>query len=169
MERAELKKIVVATGIARQRGESVFLCDPQWGAAARARAAELQALDAAEAGGGEGWLCIPTGGTGGGVKFARHDERTLGAAVRGFCAHFGLERVSAVNVLPACHVGGLLPRIRCAATGGEHVAWDWKRLEAGDRPVLAPSRGAWTISLVPTQLQRLIGMTEAVKWLRDSS
>ena len=27
-----------------------------------------------------GWLCIPTGGTSGGIKFARHDERTLTAS-----------------------------------------------------------------------------------------
>lgn len=167
MERAELKKIVLETGGAEPRGEAVFLCDPQWGPAARTRAAEIQAQRPAQtSAGGEGWLCIPTGGTGGGVKFARHDEQTLGAAVRGFCAHFGLGRVSAVNVLPACHVGGLMPRIRCAATGGNHVAWDWKRLAAGERPALVPRGGVWTISLVPTQLQRLIGAADAVGWLR---
>ena len=48
-----------------------------------------------------GWLGVPTGGTSGGVRFARHDEATLTAAVEGFCAHFRLTRViqSAINQL----------------------------------------------------------------------
>lgn len=111
-----------------------------------------------------GWLCIPTGGTSGGVKFARHDEGTLTAAARGFCRHFGLEKVNAVDVLPPHHVSGLMARVRCAETGGRHVAWDWKRLEAGERPAL--DEGAWVISLVPTQLQRLLASPEACEWLR---
>lgn len=171
MERAELRKIVLSTGCAEERGEAVFLCDPHWSPVTRARVAELQALTPTAAAGadarrGDGWLCIPTGGTGGGVKFARHDERTLSAAARGFCEHFGLERVNAVNVLPAYHVGGLMPRIRCAVTQGEHVAWDWKRLEAGQWPELAKGRGAWVISLVPTQLKRLMEVPAALAWLR---
>ena len=113
-----------------------------------------------------GWLGIATGGSSGGLKFARHDERTLTAAVRGFCAHFQLERVNAVDVLPAYHVSGLMARVRCAETGGAHVAWDWKRLEAGERPLLTAAEGGWVISLVPTQLQRLLASTEAVAWLR---
>ena len=171
MERAELKKIVLATGCAEERGEAVFLCDPHWSPAARVRVTALQS-QSPKTGADQnspitdGWLCIPTGGTGGGVKFARHDERTLSAAARGFREHFGLERVNAVNVLPAYHVGGLMPRIRCAETQGEHIAWDWKRLEADDRPALNRGRGAWMISLVPTQLQRLIAVPEALAWLR---
>lgn len=162
---------MLATDCAEERGEVVFLCDRQWSPVQRAGVAALQSQRPKSSVAGDspitdGWLCIPTGGTGGGVKFARHDERTLSAAARGFCAHFGLDRVNAVNVLPAYHVGGLMPRIRCAATQGEHVAWDWKRLEAGDRPTLAKDRGAWVISLVPTQLQRLIAVPEALGWLR---
>jgi O-succinylbenzoic acid--CoA ligase len=98
------------------------------------------------------------------VKFARHDEATLGAAVRGFCAHFGMVRVNAIDVLPAHHVSGLMARVRCAATGGRHHAWDWKRLEAGELPELP--EGEWVLSLVPTQLQRLLGSPAAVAWLR---
>jgi len=100
------------------------------------------------------------------VRFARHDERTLTAAVRGFCAHFGFRRVNAVGVLPPYHVSGLMARVRCAATGGRHVAWDWKRLESGDLPALQLRRAHWVLSLVPTQLQRLLAAREAVAWLR---
>ena len=109
-------------------------------------------------------MCIPTGGTGGGVRFARLDERTLTAAVAGFCAHFGLERVNAVGVLPPHHVSGLMARVRCAATGGEYLAAEWKSIEAGRRPLL--SKANWVISLVPTQLQRLLQSPDAVVWLR---
>jgi O-succinylbenzoic acid--CoA ligase len=98
------------------------------------------------------------------VRFARHDEQTLSAAVAGFCAHFALERVNAVGVLPAHHVSGLMARVRCAATGGEYLAADWKSLELGRRPALAKSN--WVISLVPTQLQRLLQSPDAVTWLR---
>lgn len=165
MERAALRKIVLGTGCAEERGGAVFLCDPSWSPVTRTRATELQALQPAD-GLDRGWLCIPTGGTGGGVKFARHDERTLSAAARGFCEHFGLERVNAVNVLPPYHVGGLMPRVRCAVTQGEHIAWDWKCLEAGDCPKLSRDAGAWVISLVPTQLKRLIDHADSLAWLQ---
>ena len=112
-----------------------------------------------------GWLGVRTGGSSGGVKFARHDERTLGAAVEGFCAHFGTKRVNAIDVLPAHHISGLMARVRCAATGGQHVPWDWKRLQAGEVPSL---RGDdWMLSLVPTQLQRLLAHAATVAWLRQ--
>ena len=166
MERAELKKLLASTGCAEERGGFTFLRDPKWSAADRACADAIQrsALDDPRSAIESGWLCIPTGGSSGGIRFARHDERTLTAAARGFCAHFGLERVNAVGVLPAHHVSGLMARVRCAETGGEHAAWDWKRLEAGERPLV--SGGDWVLSLVPTQLQRLMTSPESLQWLR---
>ncbi|MBL9212271.1 MAG: AMP-binding protein [Opitutaceae bacterium] len=165
MDRAELTALVRATGCAVERGGAVFLCAGDWTAAERAEAEALMArpADAATRGGG-GWLCIRTGGTGGGVRFARHDERTLGAAVGGCVAFFGLGRVNAVDVLPPHHVSGLMARVRCAATGGRHLAWSWKDLEAGRVPALPA--GDWVISLVPTQLQRLLQVPAAFAWLR---
>jgi O-succinylbenzoic acid--CoA ligase len=74
--------------------------------------------------------------------------------------------VNAVDVLPAYHVSGLMARVRCAATGGRHVPWDWKRLEAGNTPEL-PGEVNCVISLVPTQLHRLLGSPRVVKWLRS--
>jgi len=168
MERAELTKLLRATGCAEEREGFTFLCDPNWSTAERAKIAALQKGERRKAKGKieTGWLCVPTGGSGGGVRFARHDECTLTAAVQGFCAHFGLERVNALGVLPPYHVSGLMARVRCAATGGEHVAWDWKRLESGDRPALKPGSKSWVLSLVPTQLQRLLASPAAVTWLR---
>lgn len=163
MERAELSRLARETGVAVERDGAVFLCDPRWGDAEREK---FQALSA-EAGDRTpelGWLQIATGGSSGGLKFARHDERTLDAAAEGFCAHFELSRVNAIDVLPPHHVSGFMARVRCAISGGEHRAWDWKRLEAGDRPELPGDD--WVISLVPTQLQRLLASADASDWLR---
>jgi O-succinylbenzoic acid--CoA ligase len=160
VDRAQLIGVLKATGCVVERGDVFFLCDAKWAAD------EVAKLNVPVTKMDEGWLCVPTGGTSGGVRFARHDEHTLTAAVRGFCAHFGIERVNAVNVLPAHHVSGLMARVRCAETGGKHLAWSWKQLEAGERPVLGEERGDWVLSLVPTQLQRLLRSAEAVAWLR---
>ena len=166
MERAELSKLLRSTGCAEGRDGFTFLCDPAWGANERTAVASLQKskFEIRKSKIESGWLCVPTGGSSGGVRFARHDERTLTAAVEGFRVHFGLERVNAVGVLPAHHVSGLMARVRCAATGGEYLAADWKSLEAGRRPALA--KVGWVISLVPTQLQRLMQSPDTVSWLR---
>jgi O-succinylbenzoic acid--CoA ligase len=167
MERAELIRLLRATGCAEEHGDFVFLCDPRWGPGEReALAVAASQVTRHTSQNPSGWLCIPTGGTSGGVRFARHDETTLSAAVRGFCAHFGFEQVNAVDVLPPFHVSGLMSRVRCAATGGLHLTWDWKRLEAGEFLALGPARGGWVISLVPTQLQRLLASPPTLAWLR---
>lgn len=167
MTRAEVLSLVRATGCAQEIGGTVFLCDPRWSLAERA---QVEAVQSSAVGlvrdSGAGWICIPTGGTSGAIRFARHDEDTLLAAVDGFVRHFRLARVNAVDVLPPFHVSGLMARLRCAATGGTHVAWDWKRLERGERPELAANAGGWVLSLVPTQLQRLLAMPAAADWLR---
>jgi O-succinylbenzoic acid--CoA ligase len=99
---------------------------------------------------------IPTGGTSGQLKFARHDEETLGAAVGGFARHFGLAQVNSVGVLPLHHVSGLMAWLRCAMTGGEYLPLDWKAVERGELPHVPTKTAGWTISLVPTQLERLL-------------
>ncbi len=157
----------VARFAAAAAGEGpVFLGDPGWAQNQRDRWAPLVAAAAgrADPGAERAWLMIPTGGSGGGLRFVRHGQDTLGAAVTGFRAHFGLRTVNAVGVLPLYHVSGLMSWLRCALTDGSYVPWDWKALEAGERPPLG--KGDWVISLVPTQLQRLLGSTEAVAWLR---
>jgi len=166
VERAQLKPLVLATGFAVERGEFVFLRDPKWGPAEQVQFETLQQATGAPCPDGGGWLCIPTGGTGGGLRFARHDERTLGAAVRGFCEHFGLRRVNAVDVLPAYHVSGLMARIRSVVTGGTAIAWSWKQLEAGAWPEVPAGDDGWFLSLVPTQLQRLLASEAAVTRLK---
>lgn len=162
MERAELRRRLVAAveasgrhSRAIVRGEEVFVVEP---------GVEMPAVASSESADARGWLMVASGGTSGRLKFARHDEITIGAAVQGFCAHFGLTRVNAVSVLPLHHVSGLMAWMRCTLTGGEFAAWEWKRLEAGDLPPVGGDN--WVISLVPTQLQRLLAHEAAVAWLR---
>lgn len=166
MERADLKKWVLATGYAEEHRDAVFLCDPGWGASERSRVPALQHSVTCPHDMATGWLCLPTGGSSGGIRFARHDEQTLGAALDGFCTHFGVRQVNALHVLPAYHVSGLMAAIRSAATGGQHVAWSWKQLEAGMWPILPETSDGWFLSLVPTQLQRLLAQPGAVNRLR---
>jgi len=157
---ADPRKFMAALASAVGGNEMVFLCDPKWGANERAQvnalvsapSSELPAPGCSQ----RGWLMIPTGGTSGQLKFARHDEETLAAAVRGFTRHFGVTQVNAVGVLPLHHVSGLMAWLRCALTGGEYRPLDWKEVEGGQRPVLPPKPGGWVISLVPTQLERLL-------------
>lgn len=136
MERDQLKALVRATGVAVERNDVLLLGEAtalrKWEETWKAERPTPNAEDSES-----GWLAIATGGSSGVAKFARHDERTLTAAVGGFCAHFEIERVNAIDVLPAYHVSGLMARVRCAATGGTHLACDWKRIEAGERPALA--------------------------------
>lgn len=167
MERAELRTIVLATGCAVERGDYVFLHDPKSGAVEQEQFTRVADLAARNNKVDDGWLCLPTGGTSGGLRFARHDERTLSAAVQGFCAHFGVGHVNVLDVLPPYHVSGFMTRIRCAVTGGEHVAWSWKRLESGEWPKLLVQADGWFLSLVPTQLQRLLGSVTAVAQLKQ--
>ena len=149
-------------------GGAVFVADPAWGERQRAGLNELVDMAGVEKERvrRSGWLMIPSGGTSGGLKFARHDEETIAAAVRGFCGHFGLSRVNAVGLLPLHHVSGLMAWMRCALTGGRYLPWSWTEVKAGRRPEVAAGE-TWVISLVPTQLQRLLELPEAVAWLRQ--
>jgi O-succinylbenzoic acid--CoA ligase len=140
---------------------AVLLGDPSWGSAESLEAARLLRL--AGRPGGRGWLCIPTGGSSGRLRFACHDQDTLKAAVEGFRSHFGLGSVNAVGVLPLHHVSGLMAWLRCALSGGQHLDWGWRALEEGRVPVLG--EGDWVISLVPTQLQRLLQNPALRSWL----
>lgn len=164
---AEAASFMAAFAAATAQGGVVMLAGDSWGEHERRQLDTLrhqvQITPATAA--GKGWLCIPTGGTGGVLKFARHDEETLAAAVRGFVQHFQLSRVNAAGVLPLHHVSGLMAWMRCALTGGEYLPLDWKVLEAGVLPALPDEPEGWMISLVPTQLERLLHSARAVEWL----
>lgn len=150
----------------------VFLGDPAWSGSERAHVEALVGErprvapgDSAEL----GWLMIPTGGTSGKIRFARHDAETVSAAVRGFARHFGMARVNALGVLPLHHVSGLMAWLRCALTGGSYRAASWREIDAGTLPDIDERRGGWTVSLVATQLERLLRSPAGIAWLRRFS
>lgn len=149
-------------------GGEVFLGNPAWSTAEHAEFERLPfaPTENSKAQLGLGWLVIPTGGSSGRLKFARHDSYTIAAAVRGFTQHFGLARVNALGLLPLHHVSGFVAWMRCVLTGGEFRAANWKNIEAGERPQLPAREDGWVLSLVPTQLERLLREPAAAEWLR---
>lgn len=163
------RAFIESFGQAVAAGGNVFLADPAWGETERAQFAAIRARGKngtrrnGEPMSEEGWLCIPTGGSSGAIKLARHDESTLATAVRGFSEFFEVKRVNAVGLLPLHHVSGLMAWMRCVMSGGEYVAWSWRELEAGGRPRLP--EGDVFLSLVPTQLDRLLRQPEAIDWM----
>jgi O-succinylbenzoic acid--CoA ligase len=78
-----------------------------------------------------------------------------------------LPQVNAVGVLPLYHVSGFMAWMRCVLTGGEYRPLDWKAVEAGALPPLPAKPGGWTLSLVPTQLERLLRHEAATAWLKN--
>ncbi len=167
LTKADPRKFMTAVADALAGNSDIFLCDPKWGASERAQVEALLGRSRAAPSSTTGYLMIPTGGTGGQVRFARHDAATLAAAVGGFTRHFGLSRVNAVGLLPLHHVSGLMAWMRCALTGGGYLPMDWKAVEDGALPRLPEKEDGWVISLVPTQLERLLNRDAAVAWLRS--
>lgn len=102
-------------------------------------------------------ILIPTGGSSGKVKFAYHTQESLMASISGFRQRFTPkgEPVSTYCVLPVYHVSGLMQVLRAWISGGQVVIATFKQLEA-DPPTQLISPQSWFISLVPTQLERLI-------------
>ncbi len=168
IEDRDPRRFMAALAAATAQGGVVMLAGDTWGNSERQQLAALQKLAATTpaTAAGKGWLCIPTGGTGGQLKLARHDEDTLAAAVGGFCRHFALTQVNAAGLLPLHHVSGLMAWLRCALTGGEYRPLDWKTVERGGLPALPAKPQGWVLSLVPTQLERLLADAAAVAWLQ---
>ncbi|ALF51770.1 O-succinylbenzoic acid--CoA ligase [Nostoc piscinale CENA21] len=108
-------------------------------------------------------IMIPTGGSSGNIKFAIHTWQTLTASVQGFTEYFQLNQVNSFCVLPLYHVSGLMQFIRSFTTGGQLTILPFKNLETGQIPTIQPLE--YFISLVPTQLQRLLQNPELTQWL----
>lgn len=119
-----------------------------------------------------GRVMIPTGGTGGKVKFIIHSGETLRAAalnLRDALVARGLAPVlHGVTCTPPWHVSGFMPAIRARVTGGRHQVIDGRFPEgAALPPIDLPADGARVISLVPAQLTRLLAHADGEAWLRN--
>ncbi|MBD1926901.1 2-succinylbenzoate--CoA ligase [Trichocoleus sp. FACHB-90] len=108
-------------------------------------------------------IMIPTGGSSGKIRFVIHTWETLMASVQGFIKYFQLTQVNSFCVLPLYHVSGLMQFMRSFTSGGKLVIQPFKALEAGEKCNIEPSE--FFISLVPTQLQRLLQNPELAAWL----
>jgi O-succinylbenzoic acid--CoA ligase len=118
-----------------------------------------------------GRVMIPTGGTGGKVKFVIHSGETLRAAALGLrdaLVTRGLSPIlHGVTCTPPWHVSGFMPAIRARVTGGTHLIIDGRFGENAALPsVDLPTSGTKIISMVPAQLSRLLARAEGEAWLR---
>ena len=109
-------------------------------------------------------ICIPTGGSSGKIRFAVHTWETLSASVEGFVAYFDTPSVNSCCTLPLYHVSGLMQWMRSLLTGGTlAIVPSYKQFFHGIPRYFNPED--FFISLVPTQLQRLLQKPEVAQWL----
>ncbi|MFS0515575.1 2-succinylbenzoate--CoA ligase [Nostoc sp. UIC 10607] len=108
-------------------------------------------------------IMIPTGGSSGQIKFAIHTWETLTASVQGFTEYFQLKQVNSFCILPLYHVSGLMQFMRSFTTAGKLAIQPFKAVESGQ--ILNIKQSEFFISLVPTQLQRLLENPELTEWL----
>ncbi|AKG22312.1 2-succinylbenzoate--CoA ligase [Calothrix sp. 336/3] len=108
-------------------------------------------------------IMIPTGGSSGKIKFAVHTWETLTASVQGFQEYFQTAQVNSVCTLPLYHVSGLMQFMRSFLTGGKLVILPGKNLELHSQDYQFGNN--FFISLVPTQLGRILQNLELTNWL----
>ncbi|NJN62720.1 MAG: AMP-binding protein [Coleofasciculaceae cyanobacterium RL_1_1] len=109
---------------------------------------------------------IPTGGTSGRIRFACHTWRTLTASAIGVRDFFQRDRLNSFCCLPVFHVSGLAQFIRAIVSGGRLALTQPAALRPDQTPPDRDLRSFW-LSLVPTQLQRLIDRPDWLTWLQQ--
>ncbi|NES95774.1 MAG: 2-succinylbenzoate--CoA ligase [Desertifilum sp. SIO1I2] len=102
-------------------------------------------------------IMIPTGGSSGQIRFVVHTWETLSHSVQGLSDYFGQLPIHSYCVLPLYHVSGLMQFMRSFLTRGKIIVESFKQLNTHFNPQV------FFISLVPTQLQRLL--THHSEWL----
>ncbi|NJK69243.1 MAG: 2-succinylbenzoate--CoA ligase [Microcoleus sp. CSU_2_2] len=108
-------------------------------------------------------IMIPTGGSSGKTRFTIHTWETLTASVKGFQEYFQVSQINSFCVLPLYHVSGLMQFMRSFTTGGKLAIQTFKTLKNGEKCDIEPEE--FFISLVPTQLQRLLQNPDTANWL----
>lgn len=124
----------------------IVLANPKWRAKEQAEFDTLMRSGDVAAGS----ILIPTGGTTGGVKLAIHDWASLRAAALAVQNFLGGDAVDACCVLPLHHVSGLMQLVRSFVSGGS-IRFDEDKTEG------------CCLSLVPTQLQRMMQTSEGIR------
>ncbi len=169
------------------QGIPVFLGNPQWNEAEMQAAAQLipqgthiegeapAPLGRAPENWPELWpdaVFIPTGGTGGKIKFVHHQKKTLRAAVTSLRdaivarQHSGI--LHGAIFTPVYHVSGLMPALRAWETKGQFEIHAGKFHPESTLPeIQLPTEGTRLASLVPTQLHRILQNPHGVDWLKQ--
>ena len=110
-------------------------------------------------------IFVATGGTSGRCRFARHTWGTMSAAVFGLQGVLGGAPIDSWCCLPIWHIAGWMQVVRAIQTNGDVVFGDYRDLANPQKDINLTGR---LISLVPTQLHRLISSDLAVCRLRGS-
>ena len=122
-------------------------------------------------------IFVPTGGTGGKLRFVRHSPETLAAAVSGFSTYAGERllrtgrpaKLHAVQALPCCHVSGLMPVVRAWLTDADLVFASPSFRPEDPLPAMPRTAdGLMIVSLVAAQLHRLLERADGPAWLREA-
>jgi o-succinylbenzoate---CoA ligase len=154
----------IATFMAGLRwGVPLFLCNPQWGITEWEQVDLLTAkvdLDRHRH-----CIAIPTGGSSGKIKFATHTWETLSASVCGFREFYDELEINCVCTLPLFHVSGLMQLMRSLLTGGKLLVLDCHQLCSDSSICHQVALGDYFISLVPTQLHKLLDLDS--NWLAE--
>lgn len=154
----------------------VFLANPTWGQAEWQQVLDLVQPDVVWGGEISSFqlnrdrrltptpgIYIPTGGTSGRIRFAIHTRDTLTASVRGFAKYFARSPIHSFCVLPVYHVSGLMQFLRCWLTRGTLALFAFQTIVATPPAAIDPTQ--YFISLVPTQLARLLQNSATARWL----
>ena len=177
-----LQEVLKAHAIARP----IFLGNPRWGHHEMQAAANLIPRGTPVVGSDliphgpvpsqwpEHWMdcfMIPTGGTGGRVKFVIHNKKTLRAAAKGLQNALEARGFSPVlhgaSFTPPWHVSGLMPVWRAQVSGGEYGIYDGRFSATAPLPeIKLPLHGTTIASLVPVQLSRIVHHPDGLTWLR---
>ncbi len=106
-------------------------------------------------------IMLPTGGTSGQIRFVCHTWSSLSTAAQALAAHLEITEINSICILPLHHVSGLMQLVRALMSGGklQLVTELWRILDL-------PPQG-YCLSLVPTQLQKLLKDDRTYPWLRQ--
>ncbi|HEY9617742.1 MAG TPA: 2-succinylbenzoate--CoA ligase [Microcoleaceae cyanobacterium] len=108
-------------------------------------------------------ILIPTSGSSGQLRFTIHTWDTLMASVEGFRHYFHVDRVNSFCVLRPHHVSGLMQFLRSLTSGGTLSLLPLSTLESDN--TVDFDLGNYFLSLVPTQLHRLLASPIPHHWL----
>lgn len=136
----------------------------EFGSVANARAADSKKV---QIGQNKMRVMIPTGGSSGRIRFAIHDWSTLAAATYGFQQHISCERMAGHCVLPLYHVSGFMQLVRALLTMGSVVFGRLDSFANEHVLLLKEKKESRFISLVATQLERLLQDESNVARLRE--